>query len=29
MESVQRHSTKVEGENPVEQCYLAMLAHAV
>lgn len=29
MESLQRHPTKMEGENPVEQCHLAMLAHAV
>lgn len=29
MESIQRHSTAMEGEDSFEQCYLAMLAHAV
>lgn len=29
MESIQRHSTEVEGEDSTEQCNLAMLAHAV
>lgn len=29
MESVQRHSAEVEGEDSIEQRNLAMLAHAV
>lgn len=29
MESLQRYSTEVEGQDTIEQCHLEVLAHAV